>query len=134
MDAFGLDAFLSDIRGRDDYLKEAPSMPASVLPPVRGAPDVQEITPAVPAKKKQPKAPPAPPKDEADIWDASEVPVLPSTTARPTSAPTGGMRKVAIMDDDSDSDEEEVPIKKKGASAEPVKARQRKHAYEYFNQ
>ena len=120
-DELNLEAFLSDISARDDFLKNsAPGTGPDLLPPVRGAPVVEEITKPR-STKKAPKAaaavaaPPSGPKDEADIWDAAEVPSL-QDEARPATAPaTSGGNGIP-------------------AAAKEVKPRQRKHAYEYFNQ
>ena len=120
-DELNLEAFLSDISARDDFLKNsAPGTGPDLLPPVRGAPAVEEITKPR-STKKAPKAaaavaaPPSGPKDEADIWDAAEVPSL-QDEARPATAPaTSGGNGIP-------------------AAAKEVKPRQRKHAYEYFNQ
>ena len=61
-------------------------------------------------------APPPVPKDEAAIWDDDEV--SPSVPARPSTAPAAVAGETAA----------------KGSSGGSVKPRQRKHAYEYFNQ
>ena len=113
-DEIGLGAFLSDISARDNFLKTAPAPSKEHLPPVRGTPAIEEIT-APPPKKAAPKkaaaaapAAAAPAKDDAEIWDAAEVASLPA--ARPATAPAAA------------------------SEAAPLKPRQRKHAYEYFNQ
>ena len=120
-DDIGLDSFLDDIASRDEYLKSAPAMTAGVLPPVRGADPVEEVPPPRKPKKAaaaaaEQAAPPPVPKDEAAIWDDDEV--SPSVPARPSTAPAAVAGETAA----------------KGSSGGSVKPRQRKHAYEYFNQ
>jgi tetratricopeptide (TPR) repeat protein len=132
-DDFGLDSFINDIASRDDLLKTAKgnvalSSESKKDLPVRGAPRVVDVTPtpAPPkAKAKAAKAPPAAPKaspaadDDAAIWDEDEVASLPAAKPPPAAAAAKA-----------------APSTKPAAASksEEVKPRQRKHAYEYFNQ
>ena len=126
-----LSGWLNDIAAKDGFLrgealKESPAAPSAGLPPVRGAPREAKKAPKPivghSREKKQapkPSAPPTP-KDEAAIWDEEEemtgdgddVPDL----AAPAAPAAAGAAK---------------PPRQAG---EAVKPRQRKHAYEYFNQ
>ena len=120
-----LTAWLSDISAKDQFLKTSTgtAIPSAVLPPVRGQP-AQPPPAHLPKKsaKSEPVPTPAPtpppPKDEAAIWDDDDVPSL----AEPTKLPAATAAKPAAKANGGQ------------AKAEPVKARQRKHAYEYFNQ
>ena len=114
-----LGSWLDDISSRDSFLKTVPkeATPAD-LPPVRGAPPIQEVArkaPPPPTKPEKPAASAPEPKpkkkDDAAIWDEEELPTAPADPlARSASfaAPTAEAGTAQ-------------PVK-------PVKPRQRKHA------
>ena len=116
-----LDSFLGEIAERDNFLKtcaQEPLKDAAAYPPVRGAPPEPKAPKAkakAPPKKAAAAKGPPQPKDEAAIWDTEEV------TPADAEAPP-------VLED-------VTPAGNAAASgAKSVKPRQRKHAYEYFNQ
>ena len=110
-----LTSWLSDISSRDEFLKTAPkpTRTGANLPPVRGQPAVVEVP--QPTKPAAAAAEPPVVIDDSAIWDESELPSMPAAApTAPAKAPPA-----------------KPPTK---AADAPIKPRQRKHAYEYFNQ
>ena len=107
-----LDSFLDDISQRDDFLKKMTGDVIPVdLPPVRGSNGMDEPKPT------EMPVDPAPPLDDTAIWAEEEV----APPRGPTSKLPGQAAKSAAAS---------APA----PDGKPVKPRQRKHAYEYFNQ
>ena len=110
-----LDSFLNDISQRDQFLTNMTDHATSMdLPPVRGADDVPVEKPKPPPAKK-PAAATKAPSDGAAIWEEEEV----EAPAEPVVRAVAGA-KAAVGGAPKATDEK--------------KPRQRKHAYEYFNQ
>ncbi len=114
-----LGAWLADIGEKDAFLasssRNVPAVPTTSSAPIRGN-SVQEVPKKVKPKKKDTSVPKPMPKDDAAIWEEDEV-AAPGSQGPAAPVPAGAAGG--------------APPPKK---TEEVKPRQRKHAYEYFNQ